>query len=229
LISGNEKDFKQKGGRMEQQSLNNLQRMEVENLLAEAEYLVSQGDRNQAYQYCLEATRKAPRKMQAWLWRADTAASLEEKMMCLSRLCALNPHFLPARQKMYATLSDLLHREPFLAYIDETQDLYQVRSGLDIYLNVPKSRAIPEKYPAARPEALKSIYNWLLLSMIGLLLGGVGAVFLAPIAAAKTFMLQLKPQPHSDQVRTLVALLLAVLIWLAAFPLGVLFVLHLVQ
>jgi hypothetical protein len=214
---------------MELRSTEHLQRMEVDNLLAEAEQLASQGERQQAYWYSLEATRKAPQEIQAWLWRADTAASLEEKMFCLSRLCALDPHFLPAKQKMYSTLRDLLHREPFLAYINETDDLYQVRSGLDLYLNVPKSRAIPEAYPAPHPEALNSTYKWLLVSMIALLLGGVGAVVLAPIAAAKAFFLQLQPQSHSDQVRALVAFLLAVLIWFAAFPLGVLFVLHVVQ
>lgn len=214
---------------MDQLSTHKMKRMEVDHLLADAEYYASQGERQQAYQYSLEATLKAPQEIQAWLWRADTAASLEEKMICLSRLCALNPHFLPARHKMHATLSDLLHREPFLAYIDETEELYRVRSGLDIYLNIPKSRAIPETYPSQQPGILNSTYKWLLVSAIGLLLGGIGAVFLAPVAVVKAFLLQLKPLSRSDQVRALVAFLLAVLIWLAAFPLGVLFVLHIIQ
>ena len=130
---------------------------------------------------------------------------------------------------MYNALRDLIRREPYLGYIDETDNLYRVKSGLELYLNVPKSRAIPEIYPASEPGLLKSTYFWLTLAVLGLVFGGIGAVFLAPVAIIKSFFLLFKPLNHGDRVRSLVALAAATLVWLAAIPFGLLFIIHIIQ
>lgn len=214
---------------MTQQSLETVQGNHVDLLLAEAQDYTEQGQREQAYQLSLKATQIAPEDIDAWLLRADTAASLEEKLVCLSRLNAINPNWAPARERTYYALKDLLHQEPFLAYIDETDDLYRVKSGLELYLNVPKARAVPEAYPAPKSGTLQSTYRWLAFALLGLLFGGIGALFLAPMAAIKAFLLLLKPLTRRDRVRAFVAMGASVMIWLAALPLGFLLYLHILQ
>lgn len=214
---------------MTRQSLEMVEVNQVDLLIAEAQDFTEQGQREQAYKKSLEATKIAPQDIDAWLLRADTAASLEEKLVCLSRLNALNPNWAPARERTYYALKDLLQQEPFLAYIDETDELYRVKSGLELYLNVPKARAVPEPYPAPKSGELQSTYRWLAWSLIGLVLGGIGAIILAPVAAFKAFWLQLQPLTRRDRVRAIVAFVAAVLIWLAALPLGYLFYIHLIQ
>ncbi len=198
-------------------------------LLAQAKHYAGQGNREKAYRLSLEATQKAPDDLEAWLWRANTAPSLEEKLVCLSRVYSLDPYYYRARPSMYNALHELIRREPYLGYINETDNLYQIKSGLEIYINVPKSRAIPEIYPAPGPGLLKSTYFWLILASLGLVFGGIGAVFLAPVAIIQSLFLQFKPLNHSERVRSLVALAAATVIWLAAIPIGLLFILHVIQ
>ena len=109
------------------------------------------GDRDHAYRYSLEASRIAPNDPEVWLARAETAHSIEEKLFCLSRLHTLNPYYPAAQRKTYSILREMLREEPFLAYLDETENLYQVRNGPALAVTLPKYRAIPEPYPPPRP------------------------------------------------------------------------------
>ncbi len=214
---------------MAQLSVGFAQPQGVQAFLINAQQLYTQGKTAQAYRQALEATKLSPNELNAWFWRAATAPSLEERLMCLSRVFALDPHFDPAKPHLYNAMQDLLHREPFLGYLDETTDLYRVKSGLELYLNVPKSRAVPEPYPAPQSDALRSIHQVLLLAAISLLLGGFIAIFLAPLAGLKAILLLTKTQSYRDQGRAMVALAVASLIWLASFPITWLFILHVVQ
>jgi hypothetical protein len=126
-------------------------------------------------------------------------------------------------------MRDMLHQEPFLAYIGETDDLYKVKSGLELYLNVPKSRAVPEPYPAPKSDALHFTMRLLLWSAIGFLLGGVGAILLAPLAALSAIVLLTRPLSYRDHGRAMIALISAGLLWLAAIPFSLLFILHIIQ
>lgn len=209
-----------------QSTLENTKEMDIANVLAKAERLSINGEREKAYKLSLQATQKAPQEIQAWLLRADTAASLEEKLVCLSRLYAIDPNCYPAKTKMYQALNELLQKEPYLDYIDETENLYKVRSGLELYLNVPKARAVPEPFPAPKPAGLSTLNRWLILSLFGLLFGGILALFLAPVVIIKAFLFQFQPLNRRDQIRSLILLVIAVLTWLAALPIGFLFILH---
>jgi hypothetical protein len=214
---------------MTQSTFEIKQRINSANLIGEAQNLAARGERDQAYRLSLEATRTMPEDIDAWFLRATTAASLEERLVCLSRLYALDPQCYRAWPSMYDALRDLIRQEPYLGYIDETDDLYRVKSGLELYLNVPKSRAVPQAYPAAKHNPLKGTYTWLILAIFGLLLGGVSAIVLAPAAIASSLLLQLKPLSHDDRIRSLIAMTAAFLIWLAAIPIAVLFVIHVIQ
>ena len=214
---------------MAQSSMGIASSNRVADLLVNAQNLSAVGNTRQAYSLALEATSIAPNDINAWFWRAATAPSLEERLVCLSRLFGLDPHFVRARPQLFSAMRVLLHQEPFLAYLGETDDLYRVKSGLEILLNVPKSRAVPEPYPAPKPDGLRSTQRLLLFSVLGLLFGGIGAVLLAPLAALNAMVLMVKPISNRDRGRAIVALVASALIWLAALPVSWLFILHIIQ
>jgi hypothetical protein len=146
----------------------------------------------------------------------------------LSRVYSLNPDYPQAKGKMYTALRSLTKQEPSLTYIDETQELYQVKSGLDLLLNVPKNRSQDELYLRRTDGPLKTAYSWLNLSLLSLFLGGVGAFFMAPLAALRALISFRSIHQRRDRIRLLIILLISAMIWLVSIPLGLLFLVHFV-
>ena len=58
------------------------------------------------------------------------------------------------------------------------------------------------------------------LLVFALILGGVGAVLFAPIAAFQALRLQASAPSEGERVRLLIVFVLAVMIWLAAIPIS---------
>ncbi len=85
-------------------------------------------------------------------------------------------------------------------------------------INIPKSRAFETPYLERDPGPARLAYRWLNISLLGLLLGGVGAVLLAPITIFQVLQLQATPLYRSDRIRLWVILMIAVFIWLIAIP-----------
>jgi hypothetical protein len=98
--------------------------------------------------------------------------------------------------------------------------LYQVRSGRDLLVNIPKNRAYETPYLKRDSGPVKPAYRWLYLSLIGLLFGGVGAILLAPIAVFQALRLQSMSLSQADRVRTWVIFIFAILIWLLSIPIS---------
>ena len=192
----------------------------VSRLLEEAEQSVQQGRREMAYQSSLKATSLAPDEPLAWYLRSRAAPSYEEQLMCLSRAYALDTKRPEARTELRTAVQELLKQEPFLAYVYETQELYQVRSGRDLLINIPKNRAFEIPYLQRDPGPIKPAFGWLYASLLGLLLGGIGAVLLAPIAVFQVLRLQSMPLLRSDRIRLWVIFIFSVLIWLIAIPIS---------
>jgi len=195
---------------------------EVSQLLEDAEKSVQQGQRETAYQASLKATGLAPQEPRAWYLRSQSAASPEEQLICLSRVYSLDPAFSDAKQELRAAVQGLLKQEPFLAYVHETEVLYQVRSNLGFLVNIPKNRVFEKPYLQKEPGPLRPIFGWLYLSLFGLMLGGVGALVLAPITAFQALRFQSSPLSRGDQVRVWILLIVSFLIWLAAIPISLL-------
>ena len=193
---------------------------EVSQLLEQAGQLAQEGEREKAYQTSLRATSAAPDEPRAWYLRAQTAPSTEEKLMCLSRAYSLDPAYPETKKELYTAVHTLLKQEPFLAYVHETEELYQVRSGRDLLINIPKNRTFETPYLKKKPEPTQPAYRWLSLALIGLLLGGVGAVLLAPVAAFQALRLQASTASRGDRARLLIVLVLSMIIWLAAIPIS---------
>jgi hypothetical protein len=195
-------------------------------LLAEGNRLAAEGNQAGAYQHSLEATKLAPRNPHAWYFRSQVAASVEEQLFCLSRAFSLEPDFPHGRNRLYQALKGMLSVEPSISYLAETDALYQVRSGHDVLLHIPKNRSAHTPYPQQQPGPDRPAVRWLNAAALGFLLGGVGAFVLAPIAAFSALSLQFKQRSGRDRIRLLMVFVLAVLLWVASLPLTVLFALH---
>lgn len=202
---------------------------QVSQLMEEAKRSVQQGDREKAYQISLNATSVAPDEPLAWYLRSQTAPSLEEQLMCLSRAYALDPKRPEARAELRGPMQELLKKEPFLAYVYETRELYQVRSGHDLLINIPKNRAFDTPYLKRDPGPVRPVFRWLYLALLGLLFGGVGAIVFAPIAVLQVLRLQARPLLRSDRVRLWIVFLLSVLVWLISIPISWLFLIRFIE
>ena len=193
---------------------------EIAQLLEEAGQLARQGKRQKAYQTSLRATSLAPNEALAWYLRSQTSASTEEQLMCLSRAYSLDPKFSDAKEDLRIAVQGLLKQEPFLAYVHETDELYQVRSGREMLINIPKNRTVEIPYLKKKPGLAQPAFRWLSWSILGLLLGGLGAVLFAPVAAFQALRLHASAPTEGERVRLLIVFLLAVIIWLAAIPIS---------
>jgi len=189
-------------------------------MLEEAERSAQQGEREKAYQISLDATSVAPDEPLAWYLRSQSAPSHEERLMCLSRAYALQPARVETQAELRTAVQELLKKEPFLAYVHETEELYQVRSGRDLLINIPKNRAYETPYLKRDPSPAKPAYRWLNFALFGLLLGGIGAVLLAPIAVFQVLRLQASPLLRGDRIRLWIVFIVALLIWLLSIPIS---------
>jgi len=195
-------------------------RTEVSQLLEEAGQLAQRGEHEKAYQSSLKATTTAPDESLAWYTRAQNAASTEERLMCLSRAYSLDSKDPAIQEGLRSAVHTLLKQEPFLAYVYETEAFYQVRSGRDLLINIPKNRTFEIPYLKKKPGLTQSAFRWLSFSVLALFLGGVGAVLLAPIAAFQALRLQASSPGRDDRVRLWIVLILSMIVWLAAIPIS---------
>ena len=193
---------------------------EVSQLLEKAGTLAQQGKREKAYEASLRATTLAPGESLAWYIRSQNAPSREEQLMCLSHAYSLAPDHTETKKGLRMAVHTLLKQEPFLAYVYETEQFYQVRSGRDLLINVPKDRTFETPYLKRKPGLPHPAFRWLSLSLLALFLGGVGAVLFAPIAAFQALRLQTSAPTDGERVRLLIVFILSVLIWLVAIPIS---------
>jgi hypothetical protein len=193
---------------------------EISQLLEEVGQFAQQGEREKAYQSSLKATAAAPNAALAWYLRAQNALSTEERLMCLSRAYSLDPNYPETKADLRTAVQTLLKQESFLAYVYETEEFYQVRSGREMLINIPKNRAFEIPFLKKKPGPAQPAFRWLSLSILALFLGGVGAVFFAPIAAFQALRLSASAPSEGERVRLLIVFLLSVIIWLAAIPIS---------
>jgi hypothetical protein len=158
--------------------------------------------------------------------RARTADTSGERLFCLCQASRIDPQNPTARQALYAALRLELKRDPFLAYIDETDLVYFVRSAEYLSLAVPKDRSIPATYPPEYPQTLAKAYHWLGWSIAGLMLAGVGTLVAAPLAICLALSALNRPLPKHDQIRAVLIVAMSILLSTIAFFLVVLLIAH---
>jgi len=202
-------------------------RSNVTALLARSEDAIREGKGQEAYQLSLQATQIAPESLEAWLMRATLAPTLDERLVCVNRLNELAPGYRDRYNVAFFALKELLDKNPYLAYLEETEELYRVASR-DRVLTIPKQRAVAEPYPPERPAAgpLALAYRWLNLAVVGLLVAGIGAVMFAPLAALAAIQAQGSLRSRSEQMSATVALVASFGLFVIGVLFSLLFVLH---
>jgi hypothetical protein len=159
---------------------------------------------------------------------ATTGSSLEETVTALNQELERNPQNTAARQALYESMQQMLRKDAFLAYQNETNDHYTVRTMAEFQFIHPKDRAMPDLFPRlVQPPAQKAI-NWLVWSLVGLIPAGLVTLVCAPLAILAAIKLLLKEHSPGDQRRAWVVLGSAIVLWLVAVVFLMILILHLV-
>jgi hypothetical protein len=199
----------------------------VDDMLDEAEGAVRRGMMRDAYELCLRAIQAEPYNMEAWLLRASLADSLEEKLQCINRMHELGADRHDRYNVAFYALKEVLERDPFLAYMEETDGLYRVQNAERTVLVIPKRRSVTPSYLNRGTDALRSARRWLMLAVFGLMFAGIGTLIFAPMAAWAAFNARGSMRTRSGQVDSMVVLLTAAgLFVIGAFFIS-LFIMHL--
>jgi hypothetical protein len=169
---------------------------------------------------------RASHSIETWLWRAATAATREDRLVALSTALELDPKHEGARLAMFKTLRRQLGDDPFLAYVDETDQLYQVQTASHVHVILPKGRACAERYPPAQPGPLRPAGRWLVLALLGLPPSGLGTLIFAPVVLVAALRLPASALSHQDQKRRRVLIAAALVLWLLGLLLGLLVWIH---
>ncbi len=161
------------------------------------------------------------------LHTANTTEALEESLIKLNQELGRNPENAAARQALYETMQQMLRKDAFLAYQNETNDHYIVRTLEDFQFVHPKDRAVPEIFPRLEPPPAHKAINWLAWSLAGLIPAGLGTIVCAPLAMVAAIKLLLRNNSLSERRRAWVVLGSAIVLWLIALLFLMILILHL--
>ena len=199
----------------------------VTDLLSECEKAIREGKSQYAYQLALQATQAEPENLETWLLRASLAPSLEERVICANHLNELMPDHQDRHHVAFFAFKERLDKNPFLAYLEETEALYRVLDADHMVLVIPKKRAV-QSPSVERSNQLRAAYRLLMMAILGLMVAGIGTLIFAPLAALAALQASPSLQSHSDQVSSAIILVLSILLFLIGALFAYLFVLHLV-
>ena len=165
-------------------------------------------------------------QVQMWLSRAAAATTFEERLVCLSQAVSLAPDQPTAQRRIYETLKAFLNRKPFLRYAHENPLVYHIATADGLALAVPKDRAISPPYPLPKPSALRPAFRWFGLSLLGLLIAGLGTLVFAPISASLAWAASKRASDPGLRRRARAIVVYALLLWLLGLLLSALFLVH---
>lgn len=159
---------------------------------------------------------------------SDTDNTLEESVTALTQQLDLNPQNTAARQALYETMQQMLRKDAFLAYQNETNDHYTVSTIADFQFVHPKDRAMPEPFPRLEKPPSQNAINWLGWCLVGLIPAGLGTLVCAPLAMFAAIKVLLQKNALSDRRRAWVVLGTVLVLWLIALVFLMILILHLV-
>jgi len=200
--------------------------LSVTDLLLESEQASRAGNNQYAYELILRATQAAPDNIDAWLLRVALSPSFEERLLCVNRLNELAPDHHDRYNLGYFTLKELLDKNPFLAYLEETETLYRVMNGDHMVVSIRKKRAASNPSMLEPPSPLKPANRWLIMAILGLMFAGLGTLIFAPLAALTAIQIGQAPLTRSDQINSVIVLILAVALFLVGIIFSLLFIVH---
>ena len=159
---------------------------------------------------------------------SNSGSTLEESVTAINRELELDPQNADARQALYETMQKMLRKDAFLAYQNETNDHYTIRTFAEFQFVHPKDRAMPDIFPRLEQAPSQKAINWLGWSLIGLIPAGLGTLVCAPLAMLAAIKLLLQKNLFSERRRAWVVLSSAVVLWLIALLFLSILFLHLV-
>jgi hypothetical protein len=207
--------------------LNAQHDQKVNDLLSESERAIRAGNKQLAYELALRATEVAPNNVDAWFLRATLAPSLEERLISVNALNELNPDHHDRHHVAFFAVKEVLDKDPFLAYLEETDSLYRVINKKHMVLTVPKKRAVDDSAVLKRNSPLKAAYRLLTLAIFGLLLAGIGTLIFAPLAALAALGTGTSLRSRAERVSATLVVILSGVLFLLGLFLGYIFLIHL--
>jgi len=199
----------------------------VDAIITEIENSIRNAGGKDAYELSLRATQLAPDNVEAWMLRATLAPSLEERLICVNRLNELGADSQDRHNIAFFTLRELLDKNPFLAYLEETEQLYRVMNANHMVLSIPKKRSQDHSTARGHSGQLTSSYRLLAMALIGLMAAGVGTLVFAPLAALSAIRIGTTSQSHSERLRSTIVFVLSFLLFVIGAVFSILFMLHL--
>jgi hypothetical protein len=195
----------------------------VNDLVSAAQESLRKGMIHDAYALSLQATQNEPENIEAWLLRAGLAASLEEKILCVNRMNELGAGQHDTHHVAFFALKEMLDHDPFLAYADETEQLYRVHNMDHTLLSIPKQRSVTVTYPPEEgTNPLSLSHRLLLFAILGLIFAGIGTLIFAPLAAWAAFNGDRSTRP----VHSLVVVFTAAGLFIIGAVFSILFLMH---
>ncbi len=158
---------------------------------------------------------------------ANTNETLEESLTGLNQELELNPENVTARQALYQTMQQMLRKDAFLAYQNETNDHYTIRTYADFQFVHPKDRAMPDIFPRLEQAPAQKAITWLGWSLVGLIPAGLGTMICAPLAMLAAIKILLQKNSLSERRRAWVVLGTSIVLWLIALLFLIILILHL--
>lgn len=175
----------------------------------------------------LRATQEQPENVEAWIDRAQTAETIEEKIFCLSQVNRLAPAHPRGKARMHETLWRELRRDSFLSYLEETGQIYFVRNQHFTSLAIAKDRSETEPYPPKRETELHAARRKLGWAVAGLALSGLGTLVFIPLALRSSVrFLRAGPGERKDRVQAWIVIGLSLLLAPVALALAWVFAIH---
>jgi hypothetical protein len=184
------------------------------------------GSAPSVYERSLAATQDQPDDVSAWIARAETAMTAEEKIFCLSQVSRLDPSHPQGKEQMQHTLWGELQRDSFLGYLEETDRIYYVRSSDFTSLAIAKDRAAVEAFPPEKDTAVDHARRRLGWAIAGLALSGLGTLIFVPLAVRSAYQVLGETSARSDRIRAWIVIALSLLLAPIALALAWVFVLH---
>ena len=158
---------------------------------------------------------------------SNSGSTLEESVTAINRELEQDPQNAEARQALYETMQKMLRKDAFLAYQNETNDHYTIRTFAEFQFVHPKDRAMPEIFPRLEPAPAQKAIHWLGWSLVGLIPAGLGTLVCAPLAVLAAIQLLLQKNSLSDRRRAWVVLGSVIVLWLIALVFLIILILHL--
>ncbi len=143
-----------------------------------------------------------------WLQMSRGAQDPQTALEYAQRAVDARPEDPVVQQSLLQLITEKLARDPFVAFLAETDRSYIVTFRNSRPIVVPKARANPETFPSLVPTEAERLLGLLWWAVLGLLPAGLGALAVGLIVVRRSLRILTRPHVEPREER---------LAWLAIF------------